>query len=513
MANPQHLLARLLNTPDLPAVVPRLPAEILHRVIETCGLEDCADLVTLATPGQLARVLDLDIWRARTPGGEEAFDADRFGAWIEVLLQNGAENAAATLIGLDTDLVTAGLVRHAAVYDLGAVSAYTTLEGELVAGRRTHEGPAAEIGGYVLEAKRTSAWEAIVDLLAHMASEHPHDFHRLMRGCVALSDDPREEDGCDDLLDRDEQQLFDLTCEREGRRDQQGYVTPAQAHAFLRGARAIRLDAIEPPPSPIARAYFQAIDAARADDDVDAQETTAEVASPLEPGDADGAIEVLRAAGVLASEPRALLGAGDGDRLRLSAIHQHVAAHPASAEELAYLANTIMAGCAIQDRPFTEREAADAVVSICNLGLENWPAHWIVRDLIAAFQIGWSILHRDVCMYAAERLIDVLGDIRCVDRDIQLQLDGLRRRLLRHVPDGEPWRVRGALEVIMMLDAPSWAALLALIDECPAIHGAISAPRQSLRKIDASAFEFISENGQIAAIREFMASLRQTLTA
>src|SRR4026209_615282 len=101
MANPQHLLARLLNTPDLPAVVPRLPAEILHRVIETCGLEDCADLATLATPGppapavQRVRVLDLDIWRARTPGGEEAFDADRFGAWIEVLLQNGAENAAA----------------------------------------------------------------------------------------------------------------------------------------------------------------------------------------------------------------------------------------------------------------------------------------------------------------------------------------------------------------------------------------------------------------------------------
>ena len=328
MAKSQHLLERLLNTPDLPAVVPRLPAEILHRVIEACGLEDCADLLTLATPGQLAGVLDLDIWRAHRPGGEEAFDPDRFGAWIDVLLQNGAENAAAKLIGLDTDLVTAGVVSHAAVYDLGAVSAYTTLEGELVPGRMTHDGPVAEIGGYVIEAKRTSAWEAIVEVLAHMAAEHPHAFHRLMRHCVALSDDPREEDGCDDLLDRDAQQLFDLTCEREGRRGQQGYVTPAQAHAFLRGARSLQLDALQPPPSPIARAYFQAIDPARADLDIEPQQAGSDAAALIEAGDAGGAVEVLRAAGVLTAAPRALPDAADEEVSRLRSIRRHVVRHP-----------------------------------------------------------------------------------------------------------------------------------------------------------------------------------------
>ena len=65
MANSRGLLERLLKTPDLPTIVPRLEPEVLHRVIEACGLEDCAEFVALATPQQLARVLEADIWRGQ----------------------------------------------------------------------------------------------------------------------------------------------------------------------------------------------------------------------------------------------------------------------------------------------------------------------------------------------------------------------------------------------------------------------------------------------------------------
>ena len=58
------LLDRILDTPHLAQVVPRLQPELLHRVIQTCGLEDCGELVALATPEQLARIFDLDLWRA-----------------------------------------------------------------------------------------------------------------------------------------------------------------------------------------------------------------------------------------------------------------------------------------------------------------------------------------------------------------------------------------------------------------------------------------------------------------
>ena len=82
----------------------------------------------------------------------------------------------------------------------------------------------------------------------------------------------------------------------------------------------------------------------------------------------------------------------------------------------------------------------------------------------------------------------------------------------RHWRAGAPWRARDALDVIAILDMPAWATLLGLIDECPVIHAAIGASRGSrTRAVSASAFEFISENGQISAVHEFMESLADTL--
>jgi hypothetical protein len=353
----------------------------------------------------------------------------------------------------------------------------------------------------VIEARRTSAWEAIVDLLAFLEMERPEYFHRVMRGSVRLSNGVSEDDGLHVLLEDADQHMLDVTCDREVRREQRGYVTPALAHAFLRGAQDVHLDADRPPQSAIARAYFRDI----------STPTDTDAPPQLEPGGVAAVVEVLREAGVFTPQPRALLGPAD-QTSRLALIQAHAASHPASSEELAYLANAIMAGCSIQGRPFAAREASDGAASICNLGLENWPSHWSDCDLITAFQIGWTILHRDVGMYAAQRLIAVLADIRCSDRDIQLQLDGLRRQLMEHVRDREPWRVRNALDVIMMLDAPAWAALLGLIDQCPVVHAALSASRRRCQSVSPTDFEFISQNHQIAAVREFMASLPSLLT-
>jgi Family of unknown function (DUF6178) len=515
MAKSETLLQRLLNAPDLTKIVPQLQPEVLHRVIQTCGLEDCADFVALATPAQLARILDIDIWRGR-PGSDEQFDADRFGLWIAVLMEAGADVAAEKVLGLDIELVIAGLVQHAAAFDRAAVSSYTTLDGDDMPGRALNRGPVSEVGGYVLEVRRaSSAWDSIMQFLAFLDAEHPGYFHRLMRGWVRLSDDPRVEDGCDDLLDDDEQDMFDLAAEREVRRERQGYVAPAQAHAFLKGGRDLRLGADRPARSAIARAYFRAIEStltteadARHEASQALIESSPDPPSTLEPS---GVVEVLRDAGVLGAQPRALPGAADRPGVRLSWIEGHVASHPASAEELAYLANAILAGCSIQGRAFTAQEAGDGAVAICNLGLENWPSHWSDPDLVTAFQVGWTVLHRDVGMYVAQHLIDVLAGIRCSDRDIRLRLDGLRHELMQASRNREPWRARDALDVILMLDAPSWAALLALIDECPVIHAALDAPRQRRLTINPADFAFISQNSQIAAIREFMASLPSAL--
>jgi len=190
-----HLLDRILNTPRLEQVVPRLQPDLLHRVIQTCGLEDCSELVALATPEQLAHIFDLDLWRAARPSLDEQFDADRFGLWIEVLLQAGAAVAAQKLAGMDVNLVVVGLAQHMLVYDCAAVMPYETWEGEQVdVISAIDDGLTSDIGGYVLVAKREDSWDAIVEVLMSLDAGHPDYFHQVMRECRALSNSGYEID-------------------------------------------------------------------------------------------------------------------------------------------------------------------------------------------------------------------------------------------------------------------------------------------------------------------------------
>jgi hypothetical protein len=525
---------------------------VLHRIIQSCGLEDCGELVALATPDQLMRVFDLDLWRSGRPGLDEELDGHRFGAWLEVLMESGATVAAQKLVGVDIDLVIAALAQHVLVFDRGAVSSFTTLDGEEVApSRRPGDRLGCEVGSYLVEARRTDSWDAIAALLLFLDAERHDYFNRLMRGCRRLSSSTPEVDGLDDLLTDREQDMFDLAFGREGRREKQGYVTPAQARAFLQMARQLQLGKETTPlRNPVADAYFRAIEwtaPVDADANPESRRLPTVSGSPPAPTDCADAIaavvDLLVEAGVLPQQPRALLDGSHGDAPRLARIRAQMqfardcdhAVYSMRTGEFAYLANTIVAGCSIQARAFTVREASDAAAAICNLGLENWPTQWFAEkagtissafdagttlpedflvnhDLISVFQVGWTVLHADVGMYAAEHLIHVLTDLRNEDLQIQAGLDALRIEMGRHWRDGAPWRARDALDVIVLLDMPAWATLLGLIDECPVIHAAIGASRGSrTRAVSASAFEFISENRQIASVHEFMESLAKTL--
>ena len=89
-------------------------------MVQHCGLEACGELLILATPRQLTAVCDLDLWRARQPGLDEAFDAERFGLWLEVLVECGASAAAHTVAQMDPDLVVFGMAQHVRVCDQAA---------------------------------------------------------------------------------------------------------------------------------------------------------------------------------------------------------------------------------------------------------------------------------------------------------------------------------------------------------------------------------------------------------
>src|SRR4051794_24689252 len=187
----EHRLARLLDAPYLAQVVPHLAPETLHQLIQHRGLEACVELVTSATPAQLTSLLDLDLWRHPLPGRDEQFDVTRFGEWLEVLVDAGDSVAARTVAALGTHLVIVGLCRYLRVFDPGIFEPTEATDDEPADRHEMMNSetsgdvpvPECEVGGYLLRARRTDAWDAIVALLLALETEHNFYFHSVMQGC------------------------------------------------------------------------------------------------------------------------------------------------------------------------------------------------------------------------------------------------------------------------------------------------------------------------------------------
>ena len=522
------VLARIIGNPHLARAVPLLRPEVLHAVITHCGLQDCGELLALATPEQLSAVFDLDLWKANRAGAQEHFDAARFCDWLELLVDVGPAIAAGRLATMDVSLVVAGLSSQVTVFDAAVFSPEVEPSGaEPVLNAGRERGVHAEIGGYVVVARQTDAWDAIVEVLLAWAEQHPETFHHVMRGCRRLSDSGRELDGLDDLLAEDEQIRFDLSASREQRRELLGYLPPQQAHAFLDRARHVPVVSAPPQDDVVFAAYRRSLAVIRETEvgcaaesvETHADEPPADVASAVA-----GVLDVLRGAGMLAGPPPALLPAANDEPSSVNALlKQHLqlraesddAAWIAQSEELAFLANALLAGCSMHGRSFTRREAMDAVAATCNLGLDYWPPRWPEpsrHNLVTVFRMGWTILHREVSMAAAGQLLHALDHVRCSDRDLEFDLHVLRRELCRQRQAGTPWRVRGRLDVLASLDQPAWAALNALFDECPVMLANVSASgdRRPMR-LNVSEFQFIAHAGHIGAVHEFLISLPELL--
>lgn len=533
--DPGHLLEDILDTPELPAAIARLQPEVLHQIIHSCGLEECGALVAMATPAQLAAVFDIDLWHSPRPGVDEAFDAERFSVWLDVLLEPGEAIAAQTIAGIDAGVVTVALAQYVDVFDRTAsLRAAPVDDDDPVSPPEVRR--STEIGGYRVVARRHDTWDNTVALLRALDAGHQAYFHGVMMACRRLSSANGEVDGLDRLLPDTAQFMFNRTVEREERREQHGYATPAQAAAFLLMSRTLpRGPRSTPPPvNPIASAYFRAMEWT----DEAAASSTAGAPSP----GVAAIVRLLVNAGALPERPSARLEGPEGSssgaariRALLAFARQHdAAAYVQRTQELGYLANVLIAGCSIQTRAFTPHEAFEAAVAVCNLGLENWPRHWLVKprsaasrlddgttlpeaflvqhDLVGVFQVGWSTLHEKFCMFAATGLMDELRSVHFEDREVQAGLKALAKDLTTHSRAGMPWRARRSFDVIATLDMLTCAGLLGLIDECPTLHGAVAAAAQTrVLSISSTAFEFISENAQLVPVRAFVASLRERL--
>jgi hypothetical protein len=520
-------LARLLDTPHLAQVVSRLTPEVLHQVIRHHGLEACGALVAAATPQQVTAILDLDLWRPTAAGSTEHFDAARFGEWLEALMEEGNVVAARVIAEMDESLAVAGLSRYVRVFDPGVFEPTFSSDDE-----REWNGPQpsddceCEVGGYLIRARTTDAWDAIVGLLVTLSDERPRAFHALMCGCRDLSNSTPEEGGLDDLLLAPEQALHDVALEREQRRTRQGYLSAEDARAFLRMARQPGRAGAVPTRNPIAVAYFRDLNEAFA--------ATSEQAAPGVRASAavpevdiatslDAVADVMAEAGIAAAQPRALLGPAASDVARIVPLEplmelvfaSNQAAYLARNQELTFLANALKGGCSVYARPFTIQEAWDAAVGVCNLGLDRGSvpeAFLVEHDLIAEFEAGWRLLHENVSLLVTDRLTAALAEIRTVDDEVQGDLDRLRRELQRERAAGAPWRAAESLEVLSILDTPTWACLCGLLSECPVVPDALAAILDGRRRaVSATAFVCFTTRAQVDRVRKFGDRLRDLL--
>lgn len=525
-------LARLMDTPGLAQVVPQLAPEALHRLIRHAGLERCVDLVEAATSEQLTAVLDLELWGASQAGSDPQFDAERFGEWVEGLVDRGAATAARIVARVDVSLVVTGLSRYVRVLDPGVLEPTASTDDERCeSGLFIPAGLSAEVGGYIVQARRRDAWDAIVGLLVELSAEQGECFHALMRGCRRLSDAGREMDGLDDLVEQPEQLLHDVTVDRDDRRAALGFTTAADARAFLTMARQGRSAGRRE--NPIALAYVRRADAAIEGAAAPANPRQAlhrlgVPAARLDPLAADALGEFARVFagdGQLPEHPHVLLEGGHAGQRQPGGVpplmeylrERHPEICLTRGRELAFLANTLVAGGRLQSRSFTREEALGAVVATCSLGLLRQPVaagsdYLVGHDLIAAFEDGWAALHREVSLFVAEGLLAILRGISASHSDTLDGLYALRGSLETHLAAGTPWLAQGALEVLSTLDTPSWYGLLGLLSEYPIIPAVVTAiVERRTGRVDPKAFTFIATDAHIETVRAFMARLPRLL--
>ena len=525
-------LQRILEGPDLVRVAPHLAPEVLHRLIGHAGLEQCVDLVEALSRKQLTAVLDLDLWRAPLAGADEQLDADRFAEWLEALVGRDAATAARVIARCDRPLVVTALSRFIRVHDPGVLEPTESTDDE----RRdavlfVADGLTAEVGGYVVQARREDAWDAVLGLLVELSTVDAPCFHALMGGCRDLSDDGREMDGLDDLLEKPEQSLHDVTLHRDDRRESRGFSTAADARAFLADARQGRSRSRM---NPIAAAWMRRDSPEEDRGPLDgpllpAGPQSSDPPSPstaLEPAVADVLEEisrVLAAAEVIPERPRALLGTGEAaDPGHLQPLMEYLLeAHPdvylVRGQELAFVANALVTGCRLLSRSLTPREASEVAAATCSLGLsrqETPPGvdYLVGHDLIGIFEDGWTAVHRDVSLFVAEGLLAVLREVHMGESETLTGLHELTELLETHLTAGTPWLACDEFDVLASLDTPTWYGLLGLLSECPVIPDVVTAiVERRTGRVDPNAFTFIATNAQIDTGRAFMARLPELL--
>jgi hypothetical protein len=254
------LLLRILERPGLVAAVRELPGAVLGKLIDRIGLEDAGELVALASTAQLERIFDDNLWRAERAGGDETFRPERFALWLRVMLEAGEDFVVQRLCELPLDLVVLAVHRLVLVLDMDVI------EEQLSPGDEEAEALESALDRSVVEeweefrliARDADAWDDVWSALLSLDRDHHDRLREIFEQCCEMSTEYISgQGGLFQVLTSDEMLDSDVAAARDDRRVAEGFVSPADARAFLelarRGEGGDARDAIT-------RAYFRGLE-------------------------------------------------------------------------------------------------------------------------------------------------------------------------------------------------------------------------------------------------------------
>lgn len=442
--SPSQLLSHILDRSELVAAIRELPPPALHRLIERIGVEDSGDLISLATTEQITALLDEDLWRGDESGFDTNFDPGRFTLWLQVMGEAGDDFLVRRLCELPVDLLTLAINRLVLVVDMDALrSFYAGARDELGQLESALENAVAEEWEeFCLIARDLDAWEEVWNALLLLDREHHERLRAILEQCCAMAlEYINGQGGLYDVLTSDEMLENDALATRDDRRTSLGYVSRSDAHAFLELARDERQPLAQR--DPVTAAHFRALPAARRNAPVPvaaghlavprrvdgAIQELMQLVADLEPPSAAQATRRLVGGetheGATQKSKRTSLVGRDAAPPRKAPIELRLQValvelsdteplvHAARFEELAYLANVVIAGCNHDGRKLRPIEALEAAIATTNLGLELWPPsakneddRTRVRDIGCDrfFRLAWSTVQRDLVLVARETL-------------------------------------------------------------------------------------------------------------
>jgi hypothetical protein len=501
----QQLVLHILEQPNLVAQVQALEPAVLTKLVRHVGLEDCGELVALFTVEQLMAVFDEDLWVQARPGDAEEFDDQRFVVWLEVLLESGPELAAQKVAEFDEDLLVSALSRQLLVIDADVLALRMTARG----GSDEAELIEKELDGclyqefeeHMVLARDERTWEPLRTLLVELDSQHHDKLVRLLERCCHVSlEFIADNGGLYEVLSAGEMVAADVAAEREDRRERRGYVAPAAAASFLSHACVESFTALRESKEldPVTRAHFRAAAGST---------PTRAAASSAQRADSAPLLAALHAAGVVET-PSALplLAAGLAPRgtteLGLTLALRHLRDRAGNAyaerlEELAYLANVLLAGCEYQGRVLRPLEAVRGALATAQLGAEllgcapgasstavsQLAERLESTRLVRLFRLGWHAVYHEIVEIAAQAL----------HTRLEASAPRAAAALARARSTGKPWLATAELSRCLGPYDRESRLLLSLMQQVPTPHSRSQTERRS---------GFIESEAHLRALRD-----------